>query len=307
MMTLFSIPKSFRGHTEIIQRNAIRSWTFLKPSPEIILFGDDEGTAEAAKSFGVRHVPKVARNEYGTPLVNDLFEQAQRVATNDLLCYVNADIILMSDFVKAVEQVAQRKRRFLMVGRRLDVDVGEPLDFGLQWEERFRVLVAKEGHLHSSTGIDYFVFPRDLWGKIPPFAIGRTAWDNWLLYRARASRAPVVDATQVVMAVHQNHDYSHNPQGEEGIWSGPEAKRNLELSSRQVYLFTIQDATHVLRSEGIKLALDPWYVSRRLETLPTLYPLLRWPMRLLLWLIALSRPVRARFGLTLPAGGPRNA
>ena len=129
MLTLFTIAKPFHGHIAVIQRNAIRSWTSLRPACEIILFGDDEGTAKTAADFGVRHIPDVACNEYGTPLLNDIFEKAQRVARHNLLCYVNADIILMSDFMRAVEEVARRKRRFLMVGQRWDLDVQEPLDF----------------------------------------------------------------------------------------------------------------------------------------------------------------------------------
>ena len=71
-LTILAMPKPFRGHIGIIQRNAIRSWTLLRPSCEIVLFGDDTGVSAAAAELGVRHVPNVARNEYGTPLVNDV-------------------------------------------------------------------------------------------------------------------------------------------------------------------------------------------------------------------------------------------
>ena len=76
MLTLFAIPKPFLGHSETIQRNAIRSWTLLQPRPEIIVFGDDDGTKETAKEFGVHYEPEIARNDYGTPLLHDLFERA---------------------------------------------------------------------------------------------------------------------------------------------------------------------------------------------------------------------------------------
>ena len=39
MLTLFAVPKPFRDHTAMIQRNAITSWTLLRPHPQIILFG----------------------------------------------------------------------------------------------------------------------------------------------------------------------------------------------------------------------------------------------------------------------------
>jgi hypothetical protein len=66
MLSILAFPKPFRGHIATIQRNAIGSWTRLRPQCEIFLFGDDEGTAEVAKEFSVCHVPEMARNEYGT-------------------------------------------------------------------------------------------------------------------------------------------------------------------------------------------------------------------------------------------------
>ncbi len=264
MLTIFTIPKPFRGHFAVIQRNAVRSWTLLRPAGEIILFGNDEGTAEVAAEFGIRHVPDVARNEYGTPLVSDLFEQAQRLATHDLLCYVNADIILMSDFPAAVQRIPFR--RFLMAGRRWDVDLTRPWDFeSPDWEVRLRDYVYRYGCLHAPAGIDYFVFPRGLWEKIPPFAIGRTIWDNWLIYGARACGAAVVDATRATMVIHQNHDYTHVPEGANRVWQGPEAHYNLTLAGGYDHAFTLDDATWLLTSRWLLPALQWKHLRRRWE------------------------------------------
>jgi hypothetical protein len=60
VVTLFTIPKAFRGLIGVIQRNAIESWTHLQPRPEIIPPGNDEGTGEVARELGLRHVPHVA-------------------------------------------------------------------------------------------------------------------------------------------------------------------------------------------------------------------------------------------------------
>jgi hypothetical protein len=271
MLTLFSIPKPFRGRIAIIQRNAIQSWLQLRPACEIILFGDDEGTAEVAARYGIWHVPEVARNEHGTPLINSLFELAQAIASHRLLAYVNADIILTSDFLKAVHRVWLRK--FLLVGQRWDLDLTELLDYDdPTWESRLRSTVAERGSLHLQWGIDYFVFTQGLWGEIPPFAIGRTAWDNWLIYRARSLGAPVVDATQVITAVHQNHDYAHHSQGKTGVWKGPEAQRNLELAGGYRHVFTLLDATWLLTPRGLWPALSAEHCRRHLETLLVLFP-----------------------------------
>ncbi len=272
MLTFFAIPKHFRGLTVIIQRNAINSWTFLRPRPEIILFGGEEGTGKITAELGLVHISEIARNEHGTPLANDLFEKAQQRAENDLLCYINADIILLEDFFKAVEMISLE--RFLMVGQRVDLDYCDPLDFSSKdWTNRLRKKVEEEGKLHGHTGIDYIVFPRGLYREIPPFALGRTMWDNWLVYKARSLGVQVVDATRMATVIHQNHDYSHHPGQEAGVWNGAEAKKNVELAGGLKYEFTIKDSTLILGPEGLeKPKLTRNLLYRKIETLQVLRP-----------------------------------
>lgn len=277
MLTIFTIPKPFRGQIEIIQHNAIQSWLQLRPSCEIILFGDEDGTEEAAREFRVRHVPDIMRNEYGTPLINEVFDIAQQISTHQLMCYVNADIILLSDFLKAVQQIHERKGRFLIIGQRWDVDLKRVWDFAKpDWESKLRAYVSKDGRLHPSTGIDYFTFSRGQYRNIPPFAVGRPAWDNWLIYRARFLHIPVIDATEVVTAIHQNHGYEHVSQGVKGTYNGPEGSRNLELAGGFAHVFTLQDASRILTSQGLKRPrLTIQHLCRRIYTLPVLHPRLR--------------------------------
>src|ERR1700758_5264603 len=101
-LTIFATPKKFDGHIGVIQRNAITSWTRLSPRPDVILFGMEPGTAEIAAELGIRHVPSVQCNEWGTPLVSDLFEQGERLGTGEAVCYVNADILLFDEFPQAI-------------------------------------------------------------------------------------------------------------------------------------------------------------------------------------------------------------
>lgn len=250
-VTIFTTPKPFHGNIGIIQRNAIQSWLMLYPECEIILFGNEEGTAEVASKFGIRHIPEVGCNEYGTPLISSMFEIAQDVASHQLMCYVNADIILMSDFLPAIRQIQWRS--FLLIGQRWDIDLKKPIDFdNSDWEERLRASLTKEGTLHAPSGIDYFIFPCGMYRDIPHFAVGRPGWDNWMVYQARHLKVPVIDATKAITAVHQNHDYLHHPMGENGVWKGPEAKRNLELTGGPSHLFALQDANWILSPQGLK-------------------------------------------------------
>ena len=281
MLTIFSVPKPFQGQISIIQYNAIKSWARLKPSCEIILCGDDLGVREAATELGTGHIPNVSKNEYGTPLLNSVFARVHGIASQRLLCFVNTDIILLSDFVKAVQRVSFQK--FLAVGQRWDVDLMEPWDFEqLDWEERLRRYVADHGELHPPAGSDYLVFPQGYSvADLPPFAVGRPGWDNWFIYRARKQGVPVVDITKVVTVVHQNHGYVHVQNRRSRGWEGPEADRNRELAGGPLYIFTLLDATHVMTSTAVLSARGWKYVRRRWQTLPILLPAARPFVRLL--------------------------
>lgn len=264
MLTIFSTPKPFRGHEAIIQRNAIKSWTLLRPDCEIILFGDEEGSAAVANEFHIRHEPDVRRDERGTKYLHHIFHRAQEIAQFDLLCYVNCDIMLMSDFMPAVQHVSQWSSRFLMIGHRWDVDIAEPWDFQRpSWESHLRNIALQKGQQRPHSYVDYFVFPRGTYRNIPPLVIGRVAWDNWLVWKARASGLPVVDASAVVLPVHQNHDYAYHPHGEKGVWHDELAERNRELAGGWTHFYTIADATYHLTPSGIRRNLSRQYWARR--------------------------------------------
>lgn len=66
MLTIFAVPKPFKGHIGVIHRNAVGSWVRL--TDRVILFGDEEGTADIAREAGVRHVPEAACTQLETPL-----------------------------------------------------------------------------------------------------------------------------------------------------------------------------------------------------------------------------------------------
>src|SRR2546426_11629171 len=119
---------------------------FRSPRCEVILCGNDPGVAEAAAEYGVKHLPHIARNEYGTPFLNSAFQHVQQVAKERLISYVNADIIFLSDLMASVKRITAQ--RFLMVGQRWDLDVSAPLDFKNEdWEQILRRQVSSCGTL----------------------------------------------------------------------------------------------------------------------------------------------------------------
>src|SRR5258708_5668858 len=114
-LTIFTTPKRFEGRSNLLQRNPITSWAQLEETPEVLAFGDDEGTPRACTELGVRTVHRISTNEFGRPLISDMFAKAQQLAAHDVLCYVNADVILTSETVIAAGKVSRWSSRFLMV------------------------------------------------------------------------------------------------------------------------------------------------------------------------------------------------
>lgn len=264
LLTIAAVPKPFVGHSAIIQRNAISSWSLLPTKPEILLFGGEAGTAEICREMRLRCIGEVARNAHRTPLLSSVFEQAARLATYDILCFVNSDIILLNDFMSALEMVCRWRKRFLMVGRRCDINLSEAIDFASpDWDRRIREAATRTGKMRPVEWIDYFAFPRMLFKSIPPFAIGRPRYDNWLIWRASSLGAAIVDASASVLAVHQNHDYAHIEGGEEGWRKGEETLRNQELMGAPNRFRTIANARYLVTPEGIKPASGEPYAEAR--------------------------------------------
>lgn len=254
-VTLFATPKPFTGHEAIIQKNAIRSWARLTPRPEIILFGDELGIEEMAHEIGARHVPDVARNEFGTPLVDALFRSAARLAENDILAYVNADIILFDDFMTGIEKAATTHEEFLLVGKRWDLCVCEEIDFDApDWSAPLLGAVARDGFLHAETGLDYFVHTKGLWVGMPPFALGRCAWDNWLMKWPVIMGKAAIDASEYITAVHQDHGYAHAG-GRANAFNGLEPQRNRAMAGSVLGWTT--DAPFCLNAAGQILRRQP--------------------------------------------------
>lgn len=265
MFTLFSIPKAFIGHSAIIQRNALQSWLKLEPRCEIILYGDDAGVADAAAEFHVQHIPDVERNAYGTPLLSSAFRLVQQRASHPLVCYVNADIILLKDLRQAISLVSFQQ--FLMVGQRWNVDISAPMDFQHpDWEQNLRRRLSQDAQLQPPFGSDYFIFAKDINWDFPEFAVGRPGWDNWIIYRARSLRLPVIDATLACTVIHQNHDYAHIKGGMTPTsYEGPEAVVNRKFVGGEEYSFNLRDVTHVLKGNALHKALEFGHLQYRLN------------------------------------------
>ena len=293
MLTFFSTPKPFIGHSNVIQRNALKSWTLVHPDAEVILFGDEEGAAEVCRDLGIRHEPQVRRNEHGTKYLNYLFDRARDMSRHEFLCYANCDIMLTGDFLEGLKLASKAHSQFLMIGRRWDTDITEPWDFSQpDWAQRLRSLALLQGKQNGPSWVDYFCFSRDLYyGKMPAFLIGRNGWDPWLTWYACKSKAHLIDASKMVIAVHQNHDYAYLGEGSAAERSKAEVDYNWGLgSSTAWHYYGVEAATEMLFEGRLRANQLAWFGP--VKTRAMSYPRLAW------WAcLRATRPIRHRLGL----------
>ena len=142
------------------------------------------------------------------------------------------------------------KQEFLLVGRRMDLDINWDISYDSGWYMDLIKLSEEEGKIHP-TGIDYFIFPKHLLTNIPPFVVGRGGWDNWMIYYGMKQSWPVIDLTSSLKVIHQNHDYHHLPGGAPH-YGLEESQHNVELGGGMRNVFDLFDVSKIYQGGRIK-------------------------------------------------------
>jgi hypothetical protein len=169
-----------------------------------------------------------------------------------------------------VHQVRAWSPSFVVVGQRTDLDLNVPLDFGAGWQAALRDTCVQHASLSHHSALDLFLFPRGIYTDLPNFAIGRPAWDNWLVMHTLRRRIPLVDISNAVLLVHQNHGYGHLKVSTGQVWEGPEADSNRAAAREDAadfrpHQYTVLSATHVLRNGRVRYALRSRHLRWRLR------------------------------------------
>jgi hypothetical protein len=250
MITIFSTPRPFVGEFNLIQRNAIKSWILLGSQCQIILFNDEENTTKnVARELGVEFVDAYNKNEFGTPLMDSVFASVRALARHEILAHVNTDIILFPDFVQVINDVAAKLngQSFLMLGRRWDLDIQGAVDFfQSDWAEKLISRTHAEGKLHGPAGMDYWVFPKNAPINPPPFCVGRPSMDTWLVFRAKTQGITVLDATEAITIIHQQHGYPKKRAPHFEV----ECNRNVVLAGGRSNLLTLRESDYLVSRSG---------------------------------------------------------
>lgn len=183
------------------QTNALESWARL--GCEVILLGRDVGMAEIAARFGFRHILGV-EYKWGVPLVSSLFGVGEKHATNEIVVYVNADIILTPELTPAIEMVSSRFDQFLMGSKRYDLNKSPGcIDFSGNWQNPLR----KMGKWTRPDTSDFHVFRKGFAKRIcmKPFLAESKRWDTWMMDVVLVEKMPLIDSTKFVWSYHPKH------------------------------------------------------------------------------------------------------
>jgi hypothetical protein len=95
--------------------------------------------------------------------------------------FVNSDIVLLDDPAPMVQAVSRLFEKFVIVGQRINVDFFGRLSSSVLVNLTLleSTVVGPGAKMFSSWALDYFIFSRQMFEEIPPFALGRGAYDNW--------------------------------------------------------------------------------------------------------------------------------
>ena len=263
MFTILTTAKDFDSNFKLIQINAINSWRSLSDDIEIIIFGFSKGVDEYAKTIKATHIPKIKCTDSGIPLISDMILQGTKLAKFDILLLVNADIILPNKFIDIIQILKSRKKKFLAIGHRWDMDVDEYINFSdLIESKKFWSKANKISKQHSCTGIDYFIFKKGTLKSLPDFAVGRFGWDNWILWSIRRRLIPLIDLSAEIKVIHQNHIYKKHFR--------TDIERNLKLGEKKG--LNILDSNYLFKNGKITKNISKRFINRNLGKLPKIFP-----------------------------------
>ncbi len=249
MITFLSSPKAFKGIDKDNQYRAIKSWLSSGKDVEVILYGNSLGIDEAGLDLGVKVIKEIESSKSGAPFFGAIVEHASKHGRYNLQTYLNCDI-LISNIWDTISKISFNK--FLCIGQRVDLSEGIYIeDMPKNYLKIIRDLhYNSEAFLHESTGIDYFIFTRNMWSNLKQITIGRGGYDNALLNYCKQENIPIIDCTFNLLAIHQFHNYNHVGGNKNFVFYGDEAKSNLEVAGRYS-LLTVSDADYVIENENL--------------------------------------------------------
>jgi hypothetical protein len=210
-----TIPRSFIDPFLTPQVNALNIIRNYDPSANIVLYSDDDGVKDYA-SNNLYHAPDEVIKKGRLPLVNEALKYCAINFPECYICYINSDMLLVGDTKELISYIDKRfSGNFLATGYRCNLHIDNVIKSNELPDLIKKCSCKKTKGRHSA--LDVFIFKSEIFSllNMPNFPVGRPGWDNWLAAKCRILGFALVDISNVVTLVHQEHPSFH----EQGTWS----------------------------------------------------------------------------------------
>jgi len=196
-LTFFTIPQAFEDEYDLIQRNAIKSWTLFNPEPDIFLLGNALDVASIANEFGLYHIPNIDQNAS----ISEIAKWLDRLINNTILVYLNPCVILTKDFTNTIQEIYNNQDHFFLTGQYRTIQTEGVIDFNdSQWQHKLRVMADKQGMSQGQLQDNiYLIFNKQLLKQL--FILNHNAeytWEQQLFYAALRKYYPIIDGSPII-------------------------------------------------------------------------------------------------------------
>ena len=216
VITLFTTFKDLPERIPI-HNFIVKNWAALKPSVQPVLFAattpsspEHRNLTLLALQLGWDVLPVPAVNQYGTPLIRDMYLTVYKRYRSIMYGYANGDILFADNLVKSAlkawEFSLRAKGLPFVVGQRRDIPLPDSKD-GIFLKLSDPDVVEKVSPsipLAATTSIDYFLTARHgyPWHLLPDLVIGRSRFDNYLVIMALHFNLTTISASKTISALH---------------------------------------------------------------------------------------------------------
>ena len=217
LLTIFTTFKdhSNNSHHGFAHRVVIDNWATFDKYIKPVLFVDvshDTELSNIAKSRNWDILPLNRVNPSGAPFLKDMYFSVFDKYNSTFYGFANGDILFNNNLLSTLTEIKRNlhllQNNVLIIGIRTNVDLEN-------FEEKTRLEFAKEnlenisdkkGTLFIAMSEDYFFFTKHgctlNWTALADVVIGRVAYDNYIVAKAKEENVHVIDATRTLLAVH---------------------------------------------------------------------------------------------------------
>ena len=251
-----------------IQKTAIASWRRVFPCANIYIYGHKSGMSSITKKFRIQWLKPKTRLQKKDK-ISDIFKSIHSKNKNNLVLYINSDIILDQNAEKTVNFLSNRAGPWVGSGRRICLPEwqGREIVSAHRLRNRLKKLMpfARWGESYS---MDLFIFREISFRGMPEFFCGHCGWDNWIIYDSRMKDIQVIDLSNSINIFHFDHFNCKDSNGQKSyVRNAKYEALNLKKIQSHDRLFHLGHATHYLQNGTIKRRAGISQKTRLLQTL----------------------------------------